>query len=115
MAQISIEVNGRPYTVGCEDGQENHLVELARMLDRQVRQVSQDMGQLGDTRLFLMGALLLADELFDARARLSGLQAELARSQAENTRVEVRAAAALDSVAKRLEALVPEGQSMDSA
>ena len=31
-------------------------------LDRQVRQVSQEVGQLGETRLFLMGALLLADE-----------------------------------------------------
>ena len=25
MAQVTIEVNGRPYTVGCEDGQEAHL------------------------------------------------------------------------------------------
>ena len=73
MAQISVEVNGRPYAVGCEDGQEPHLMELAKMFDHQVRQVSQDMGQLGDTRLFLMGALLLADELADARSRLGEL------------------------------------------
>ena len=63
MAQVNVEVNGRPYAVGCEDGQEHHLIELAKMFDHQVRQVSQDMGQLGDTRLFLMGALLLADEV----------------------------------------------------
>ena len=37
MAQISIEVNGRPYAVGCEDGQEAHLMELARLFDHQVR------------------------------------------------------------------------------
>jgi cell division protein ZapA len=65
MAQINVEVNGRPYAVGCEDGQEAHLIELAKMFDHQVRQVGHDMGQLGDTRLFLMGALLLADELAD--------------------------------------------------
>jgi len=108
MSQISIEVNGRPYTVGCEDGQENHLTELARMLDRQVRQVSQDMGQLGETRLFLMGALLLADELYDARARLSGLQAEVARLQSDAARTESRAAGALENAAKRLEKLAAE-------
>ena len=73
MSQINVEVNGRPYAVGCEDGQEAHLIELAKMFDHQVRQVGQDMGQLGDTRLFLMGALLLADELADARGRLGGL------------------------------------------
>ena len=42
MAQINVEVNGKPYAVGCEDGQEQHLIELARMFDQQVRLVSQD-------------------------------------------------------------------------
>ncbi|CAN5853472.1 cell division protein ZapA [soil metagenome] len=108
MAQMIIEVNGRPYTVGCEDGQEQHLIELARIFDRQVRQVSQDMGQLGDTRLFLMGALLLADELSDAKARLGTVQAELARMQSDQARIEVRATLALDNAAKRIEKLAAE-------
>src|SRR6266403_1534774 len=105
MAQLSIEVNGRPYAVGCEDGQEAHLLELARMFDHQVRQVSQDMGQLGDTRLFLMGALLLADELADARSRLNALQAEMARLQTDRSRLETRAVSALETAAKRIEKL----------
>lgn len=108
MAQINIDVNGRPYAVGCEDGQEPHLLELARMFDHQVRQVSQDMGQLGDTRLFLMGALLLADELHDARARLAAQQGELGRLQSERSRLESRAAAALDAAAARIEKLAAE-------
>ncbi|HEY2357473.1 MAG TPA: cell division protein ZapA [Phenylobacterium sp.] len=108
MAQISIEVNGRPYAVGCEDGQEAHLIELAKMFDHQVRQVSQDMGQLGDTRLFLMGALLLADELADARSRLAALQAEMARQQSDRSRLETRAVAALEGAAKRIEKLGSE-------
>ncbi|HEX2800812.1 MAG TPA: cell division protein ZapA [Phenylobacterium sp.] len=108
MAQISVDVNGRPYAVGCEDGQEQHLAELAKMFDRQVRQVSQDMGQLGDTRLFLMGALLLADELADARGRVDALQAEVARLQADRVRVETRAVTALEGAAKRIEKLANE-------
>ncbi len=108
MAQISIEVNGRPYAVGCEDGQEAHLIELAKMFDHQVRQVGQDMGQLGDTRLFLMGALLLADELADARARLEAMQIELGRVQADRARLENRAVAALEGAAKRIEKLASE-------
>jgi cell division protein ZapA len=108
MSQITIDVNGRPYTVGCEDGQEQHLLELARLFDRQVRQVSQDMGQLGDTRLFLMGALLLADELADARGRLTNVPAELARLQSERARLETRAVSALESAAKRIEKLAAE-------
>ena len=103
MAQINVDVNGRPYAVGCEDGQEAHLQELARLFDHQVRQISQDMGQLGDTRLFLMGALLLADELYDARQRLTAAQAELSRLQTERARIETRAVTALEAAAGRIE------------
>ena len=103
MAQVTVEVNGRPYVVGCEDGQESHLMELAKMFDHQVRQVGQDMGQLGDTRLFLMGALLLADELADARTRLAQTQADLARLQADHARAETRAVQALDGAARKIE------------
>ena len=109
MAQINVDVNGRPYAVGCEDGQEPHLQELAKLFDHQVRQVSQDMGQLGDTRLFLMGALLLADELHDARGRLATLQADLARLQTDRARLETRAVSALESAAGKIEKLAAEG------
>ena len=108
MAQISVEVNGRPYAVGCEDGQEPHLMELAKLFDHQVRQVSQDMGQLGDTRLFLMGALLLADELADARSRLASLTTEVGRLQSDRSRLETRAVSALENAAKRIEKLASE-------
>ena len=106
MAQLTIQVNGRPYTVGCEDGQEAHLLEIARLFDRQVRQVSQAVGQLGETRLFLMRALLLADELSDLKLRLAHAQSELARLQTEQTRVEIRAIKALDTASEKIEALV---------
>jgi cell division protein ZapA len=108
MAQINVEVNGRPYAVGCEDGQEAHLQELAKVFDRQVRDVSQDMGQLGDTRLFLMGGLLLADELIDARNRLASLQVEVNRLQADRARIETRAVTALEGAAAKIERLAAE-------
>ena len=105
MAQINVDVNGRPYAVGCEDGQEHHLQELAKLFDHQVRQISQDMGQLGDTRLFLMGGLLLADELLDAKNRLAALQVEVGRLQADRSRMESKAVAALEGAAAKIEKL----------
>jgi len=106
MAQVTIEVNGRAYTVGCEDGQEGHLTALARLFDRQVRQVGQEVGQLGETRLFLMGALLLADELADTQMRLSQASSELAALRSEAAQIESRAADAVEAAARKVEALV---------
>jgi cell division protein ZapA len=105
MAQITIEVNGRPYVVGCEDGQEAHLRELAALFDTHVRQLSGQIGQLGETRLFLMGALLMADEFADVQARLARAQFELNHATQRHDHVEARAAAAIEAAAARIEAL----------
>ena len=105
MATVTVEINGRAYVVGCEDGQEAHVAALARQYDAQVREVGGQVGQVGDLRLFLMAALVTADELDDARSRLAQAQAELGRLQSDAARAEVRAARALDAAAARVEAL----------
>ena len=105
MAQVTVQINGKPYSVGCEDGQERHLQELARLFDAQVRQVSQDVGQLGETRLFLMGALLLADELSDIKLRFAHAQAELSRVQNSQAGIEQRAINAIEAAAAKIEGL----------
>jgi cell division protein ZapA len=72
MATVTVEVNGRPYAVGCADGQEERVRILAKQFDNQVRQVAQDVGHVGDLRLFLMSALILSDELHEARLNGTG-------------------------------------------
>ena len=67
MATVTVEINGRPYAVGCADGQEDRVRLLAKQFDGHVRQVSGEVGHVGDIRLFLMAGLLLADELHEAR------------------------------------------------
>ena len=105
MATVTVHVNGNPYSVGCEDGQEAHVEALAAQFDRQVGEVAQAVGRVGDLRLFLMAALLTADELLDARTRMAQAQGELARLQSDQARAEARAAQAFDVAAHRIEAL----------
>ena len=105
MATVTVQVNGNPYPVGCENGQEAHVEALARQFDRQVSEVSAAVGRVGDLRLFLMAALMTADELVDVRARLTYVQSELARLQSDQARAEARAAQALDAAADRIDAL----------
>lgn len=105
MAQVTIEVNGHPYVVGCEDGQERRLTELAAALDAQVRQVAMDVGPLGETRLILMGALVMADEIVELRREIEALKAEVADLSADRGRAERIAVAALDAAAARIEQL----------
>lgn len=74
MAQVEIRVNGRDYKVTCDDGQEQRLQQLAAHFDRHVTQLSDELGQIGDSRLMLLSALTVCDELFEARERASDLE-----------------------------------------
>lgn len=74
MATVTVDVNGRPYAVGCADGQEERVRILAKQFDSHVRQIAGDVGHVGDLRLFLMASLMLADELHEARQRLENGQ-----------------------------------------
>jgi cell division protein ZapA len=75
MAQVSVRVNGRTYQVACEDGQEAHLEKLAAYIDQRVAELVRDVGQVGDARLLVMSALIIADELADAYDELEELRA----------------------------------------
>ncbi|HEV2082407.1 MAG TPA: cell division protein ZapA [Brevundimonas sp.] len=102
MATVTVEVNGRPYAVGCADGQEERVRMLARQFDDHVRNVASEVGHVGDIRLFLMAALLLADELHEARLAVGTAAPPPADAPAPaNDGV----AEALNAVAARLEKL----------
>jgi len=108
VAQVNVEVNGRPYVIGCEDGQERRLIELAAVVDAQIRQVARDVGPLGETRLMLMGALVMADDIAELRGEVEALRAEVAEARAAAGRAELAAVAALDAAATRIERLAAD-------
>lgn len=67
MPQVSLQINGYGYILGCGDGEEDHLRALAADLDRRIDEIKASAGPSGEARLLLMAALMLADELHDLR------------------------------------------------
>lgn len=68
MGQVAINLNGRSYSLACEHGEEERLLLLAAHVREKLESVVGDFGQVGEARLMLITSLLIADELFDARA-----------------------------------------------
>jgi cell division protein ZapA len=68
MGQVAVNVNGRSYRFDCGDGEEARLKELAAYVKGRIDTLAREYGTVGDERLMLMAALLITDELFDARA-----------------------------------------------
>ena len=115
MGQVVVEVNDRPYTMNCSDGEEEHLVELAQLLDSEVSTIRRSVGQVGDIRLLMMAGLVIADRLSEALRKIEGLQDEVQTLKAahsgmmkEDAEHEDVVAGRIEAAAKRLEALARE-------
>ncbi len=98
MAQVTITVNSRHYTIGCADGEEPRLRELAADLDRRMGDLVSDVGQIGDARLLVMLCLLLLDEM-------EGFGSEALAPQPGS---EDAAAALVEGLAERIERLAEQ-------
>jgi cell division protein ZapA len=68
LPNVEISINGRAYTVACDPGQEDHLRELAGVVDSRVRQLAGPKGGIGETHALVLAGLMLADELGEAKA-----------------------------------------------
>ena len=111
MPLVNVLVNGRAYTVACDEGEEDHLRELGQYLDKRVRELIGSVGQVGDSRLLLMAGLLVADELSDALGKLEERDKEIAALKKASAAAESleksedRIAEALEGAAARIEAI----------
>ena len=105
MPLVNVMVNGKAYTLGCGEGEESHLKELASLVDVKVREAQNMVGaQASDAKLMLTAALLLADEHHETLEKL-GDTAEAAGSlQGERDLLSEKAEAATSIAADALEA-----------
>src|SRR4051794_16357087 len=113
MSQVTVTINGRQFRMACEEGQEAHLKRLAADLDERIEKLRKNFGEIGDTRLTVMAALTISDELADLTGKLRGLETELTALQdarvaaAEHaTGTQAAISAALNAAAERIEVIV---------
>jgi len=112
MSKVTVFLNGREFTIGCEEGQEAYLKSLASYLDGKVQGITEQVGQIGDLRLLLMASLVVMDELKEAERRIETLEAHIdqlrSRSAGENVHNEQQRdqlARTITALAERMESL----------
>ena len=77
MAQVTVSIDSKTYRMACEEGQEEHLTELAGRFDRYVGHLKGQFGEIGDLRITVMAGIMVMDELHELQRRMRGLEAEV--------------------------------------
>ena len=77
MANVNIKFNGKDFLLSCEDGQEDHLEELADNLNDKFEKLKNDLGNIGENKLLLITAIKVMDEYFDTKKNVEKKKLEL--------------------------------------
>ncbi len=112
MAQVTVTIDGKQYRMACDEGQEEHLTELAGRFDQYVTHLKQSFGEIGDQRLTVMAGIMVMDELSELQRRVLGMESEIATLRKTRDDALVKAdkndaalTGALASLAERMEGL----------
>ena len=108
MGQVTVRVNGYAHTIGCKDGEEAHVIELASRIEAKTKLIRSMGGQFSEARMLLHVALLLADEANDLRV-------EIARLSAGAAAADPRLADRLTRIADRIEGIAGALDSQSAA
>lgn len=113
MGKVSLEINGRRYALGCDNGEEERLENLGRKLDERIKQLANQFGQIGDLQLLVMAGIGMTDELEEVsesvEEQASALSVEMQRKGekaiADASKLENSASDALVNAARQIEKL----------
>ena len=103
MPQVSVSINGKTYRMACDEGEEDRLVGLAGKFDAYVESLKSSFGEIGDQRLTVMAAIMVVDELAEAKRQIKGLEAELASLRESRNAVVDRYESNTEKLAMRLD------------
>ena len=70
MANVNIKFNGKNFLLSCDDGQEEHLEELANHLSNKFDKLKSDLGNIGENKLLLITSIKIMDEYFETKKKV---------------------------------------------
>lgn len=103
MPQVSVSINGKIYRMACDEGEQQRLTGLAEKFETYVGTLKSSFGEIGDQRLTVMAAIMVVDELTEAKRQINGIEAELASLRESRNAVVERYEANTEKLAVKLD------------
>ena len=77
MANVNVKFNGKEFLLSCDDGQEEHLEELAEHLNKKFTGLKSKLGGIGENKLLLITSIKVMDEYFETKKKVDEKKREL--------------------------------------
>jgi cell division protein ZapA len=112
MPEVTVDVAGRSYRLGCGADEEEHLTGLAEMLDAEARGLVRQFGQMSEGRLLMMTALMIADRLGEAQGQAHQTEQRLTQAESRAQPTDMFDPEREEELTSRINALVAQIESM---
>tara|TARA_Y100000816_G_C26032764_1_gene540697 strand:- start:2 stop:448 length:447 start_codon:yes stop_codon:yes gene_type:complete len=70
MGNVNIKFNGKEFLLSCENGQEEHLEELALYLNEKFTNLKKSLGNIGESKLLLITSISVLDEYYEISKKI---------------------------------------------
>ena len=77
MANVNIKFNGKEFLLSCDDGQEEHLEELASYLNEKFIDLKNTLGNIGESKLLLITSISFLDEYYEIKKKIDTQKKEI--------------------------------------
>ena len=77
MANVNIKFNGKEFLLSCDDGQEEHLEELAFYLNEKFNSLKNSLGNIGENKLLLITSISVLDEYYETKKKIDFQKKEI--------------------------------------
>ena len=77
MANVNIKFNGKEFLLSCDDGQEEHLEELALYLNEKFTDLKKSLGNIGESKLLLITSISVLDEYYETKKKIDMQKKEI--------------------------------------
>jgi len=71
MAEVTLKINGRGYSMTCDDGQEQRLFDLGDFVNNRLGDIARAGAANSESHLLVLTSLVMADEVFELRQELN--------------------------------------------
>ena len=79
MANVNIKFNGKEFLLSCDDGQEEHLENLAIYLNEKFNNLKNSLGNIGENKLLLITSISVLDEYYETKKKIDIQKADIAK------------------------------------
>ena len=77
MANVNIKFNEKEFLLSCDDGQEEHLEELALYLNEKFTDLKKSLGNIGESKLLLITSISVLDEYYETKKKIDMQKKEI--------------------------------------